>query len=177
MEDDDRTDVRRVLAGNVDAFAGIVRRWNGPLLRLARRFSRDEAVAEEMVQDAFVRAYRGLAAWRDDAAFSTWLFAVALNCFRTLSRRLGPPTEPLVDTEAGTNPWESLDAADRRAIVRRAVATLPARYREAIILFYFHEQSLHEAMATLGVAEGTLKARLHRARKLLHSRLERMLKR
>ena len=175
MDTDDRTDVERVLAGDVDAFATIVHRWNAPLLRLARRFAGDEAVAEEMVQEAFVRAYRGLAGWRGDSAFSTWLFAVALNVCRTTARRLGPRVEPLDEVTSPGGPWESLAAAERAAVVRRAVAALPARYRDAVVLFYFHEQSLQETTEILGVREGTLKARLHRARKLLQARLERML--
>lgn len=114
-----------MLAGHVDAFAAIVERWNAPLLRLARRFARDEAVAEEMVQEALVRAYRGLAGWRGDAAFSTWLFAVALNVYRSMARRLGPPAEHLDEVAATAGPWEALAAAERAAVVRRAVAALP----------------------------------------------------
>jgi RNA polymerase sigma-70 factor (ECF subfamily) len=73
----DRQDVHRVLAGDVDAFSGIVRRWQSPLVNLAYRFCRDRGQAEEMAQEAFLRAFQRLDQWREDAAFSTWLFAMS----------------------------------------------------------------------------------------------------
>ena len=74
---DDQTAVERVLAGEIAAFEQIVRRWQGPLVNLAYRFCRDRDRAEEMAQEAFLRAYRTLDRWRKDAKFSTWLFALA----------------------------------------------------------------------------------------------------
>ena len=65
---EDLADVERVLAGEVSAFEGIVRRWQGPLINMAYRFCNDRSRAEEMAQEAFLRAYRGLAGWRRDAA-------------------------------------------------------------------------------------------------------------
>lgn len=76
---EDQADVEKVLAGEISAFEGIVRRWQGPLVNLAYRFCGDRGRAEEMAQEAFVRAYRALDGWRKDAAFSTWLFARAAN--------------------------------------------------------------------------------------------------
>src|ERR1700754_4343428 len=84
----DRADVARVQAGDVEAFAAIVRRWQTPLINLAYRFSRDRGRAEEMAQEAFLRAYRGLASWRRDSAFSTWLFALAINLYRSELRKI-----------------------------------------------------------------------------------------
>ena len=79
--EEDAADVARVLAGDVSAFEAIVRRWQKPLINLAYRFCRDRGRAEDMAQEAFLRAYRSLATWRKDAAFSTWLFALATNLF------------------------------------------------------------------------------------------------
>lgn len=78
----DRLDVEHVMAGDINAFAGIVDRWQGPIVNLAWRYCRDRGRAEEIAQDVFLRAYRGLATWRGEGAFSTWLFAVALNVCR-----------------------------------------------------------------------------------------------
>ena len=94
---DDQTDVERVLAGDISAFEGIVRRWQGPLINLAYRFCRDRGRAEELAQEAFLRAYRGLAQWRKDAIFSTWLFALATNLYRSELRRIPARTVPLED--------------------------------------------------------------------------------
>ena len=80
--DADQADVEKVLAGDIDAFENIVRRWQGPLINLAYRFCRDRGRAEDMAQNAFLRAFRALEGWRKDAAFSTWLFALATNLYR-----------------------------------------------------------------------------------------------
>src|SRR6185295_15998132 len=84
----DQADVERVLAGDVNAFENIVRRWQNPLINLAYRFCRDRGRAEDMAQEAFLRAYRSLNQWRKDAAFSTWLFALATNLYRSELRRV-----------------------------------------------------------------------------------------
>jgi RNA polymerase sigma-70 factor (ECF subfamily) len=172
---DDSADVARVLAGEVDAFEGIVRRWQGPLVNLAYRFCRDRGRAEEMAQDAFVRAYRALATWRQDAAFSTWLFALSMNVYRSHLRRVPPPALSLDAVAEPVRPGgqrDDLERADRDATIRAAVQTLPPRYRDAMTLFYFQDMDIASAARTLGVAEGTLKARLFRARDLLRRKLE-----
>ena len=162
----------------MDAFSGIVERWQRPLVNLAYRFCRDRGQAEEMAQEAFLRAFQRLGQWRDDAAFSTWLFAVALNVYRNATRRYAKREAPL---EGDFEPAVSNDVLNdvvtrgEEELVRRTVRLLPRRYRDAIILFYFLDQNVTDAAATLGVPEGTLKARLHRGRALLKVRLARLL--
>jgi len=92
---DDQADVEQVLAGHIDVFESIVRRWQSPLINLAYRFCRDRGRAEELAQEAFLRAYRALGQWRKDAAFSTWLFALATNLYRSELRRIPPATVSL----------------------------------------------------------------------------------
>lgn len=176
-EDPDRTDVRRVLAGDADAFSGIVERWQRPLVNLAYRFCRNRGQAEDMAQEAFLRAYTRLHQWRDNARFSTWLYAVALNVFRSATRREAAREAPLEDGEGrvvSRDPLVDVEARQREALVRRMVRTLPRRYREAVILFYFLDQNVADAAAVLGIPDGTFKARLHRGRALLKSRLSRL---
>lgn len=170
---EDQSDVDRVLGGDLSAFEGIVRRWQGPLINLAYRFCGERGRAEDMAQEAFLRAYRGLAKWRRDAAFSTWLFALATNLYCTEMRRI-PAMVPLEDIAepADTRVFGgALEDADRDRAVRRAVSTLPEKYREALVLFYFQEMDVPAAAKSLGVPTGTLKARLSRARKILESKL------
>src|SRR4030095_8941435 len=81
--------------GGLSAFEGIVRRWQGPLVNMAFRFCHDRGRAEDMAQEAFVRAFRGLGTWRRGAAFSTWLFALAANLYRNEIRRIPPRTVTL----------------------------------------------------------------------------------
>jgi len=173
-DDPDLLDVRRVLQGDVEAFEGIVRRWQKPLVNLAFRMCRDQSLAEDLSQEAFVKAYRGLARWRGEGRFSTWLFALTLNHCRSRLRRFRPPMVDIAevpDIAVPTDGERELDDAQRAGIVRRAVADLPEIYRDAVALFYLQGESLEGAASSLQVPEGTLKARLHRARAMLRGRL------
>jgi len=167
--------VERVLAGEIDAFGQIVRRWQGPIVDLAYRFCRERGLAEEIAQDAFLKAFRSLSHWRREARFSTWLYAIAVNVARSRLRRWQPDwtsldrAAELADPRRPDEVYEAVSEAER---VRRAVIELPTKYREAIVLFYFHEMDIVETAATLGVPEGTIKARLHRGRAMLRRRFE-----
>lgn len=175
---DDQADVERTLAGDLSAFEGIVRRWQGPLINLAYRFCRERGRAEEMAQEVFLRAYRGLGQWRKDAVFSTWLFALATNLYRSELRRIPARTVSLEDIAEPPDARASdggLEDHDRDLAVRRAVFALPAKYREALTLFYFHDMDVPAAARTLGLPEGTLKARLFRGREILRSKLPQLL--
>jgi RNA polymerase sigma-70 factor (ECF subfamily) len=173
---DDQADVERVLAGEISAYGGIVRRWQGPLINLAYRFCHDRGRAEDMAQEAFLRAYRALSQWRKDAVFSTWLFALATNLYRSELRRI-PARTVSVSLEDITEPVDTrasdggLEDRDRDLAVRRAVLALPAKYREALILFYFHDMDVTTAAQSLGLPEGTVKARLFRGREILRGKL------
>lgn len=175
---DDQAAVERVLAGDISAFEEIVRRWQSPLINLAYRFCRDRGRAEEMAQEAFLRAYRGLQQWRREAAFSTWLFALATNFYRSELRRIPVRTISIDDVREPVDPRASdggLEDEDRDLAVRRAVFALPAKYREALILFYFHEMDVPAAARSLGLPEGTVKARLFRGREILRTKLPQFL--
>ena len=177
---DDQTEVERVLAGDISAFEGIVRRWQGPLVNLAYRFCHDRGRSEDMAQEAFLRVYRGLAQWRKDAVFSTWLFALATNLYRSELRRIPARTVSLEDIAEPPDPRASdrgLEDGDydRDLAVRRAVGALPAKYREALTLFYFHDMDVATAARSLGLPEGTVKARLFRGREILRSKLPQLL--
>jgi RNA polymerase sigma-70 factor (ECF subfamily) len=176
--DPDARDAARVLAGDVEAFDGIVRRWQGRLVNLAWRFCRDRGRAEDMAQEAFVKAFRALRGFRGESAFSTWLTAIAINTYRSRLRSEGPrllslePARGLAARAAGA--LRGLEERERAAAVRQAVLALPARYRDALVLFYFEERDLAETARVLGIPEGTLKARLHRGREMVKRRCARL---
>jgi RNA polymerase sigma-70 factor (ECF subfamily) len=166
-------EVERVLAGDTEAFEGIVRRWQGPLVNMAWRYCRDRARAEEMAQEAFVRAWRGLAGWRRESSFSTWLFALAANAYRSELKRFPAvvvPLEEIAEPASPANQYEAAAEQRRHEAVRRAVLALPLRYREPVVLYYFHEMDVGAAARTMGLPEGTVKARLARGRELLRKR-------
>jgi RNA polymerase sigma-70 factor (ECF subfamily) len=171
---EDQADVDRVLGGDISAFDGIVRRWQGPLVNLAYRFCRDRGHAEDMAQEAFLRAFRGLRSWRREAAFSTWLFALATNVYRS---RLKQPRENIIPLDRSDEPQHPqsdavalVEQGEEEEALRRAVLALPAKFRDALILFYFHEMDVAAAAQNLGVPEGTVKARLSRGRKMLRDK-------
>jgi RNA polymerase sigma-70 factor (ECF subfamily) len=183
--DQDAEAVARVLAGDVNAFEDIVRRWQRRLVNLAWRFSRDRAAAEDMAQEAFITAYKALPTFEGRSAFSTWLTSIALNSYRARMRRDGPPSlsldlllgprpsslvlRPSTTAPSAAREYESRETSEA---VRRAVLALPVRYRDALVLFHLQEMDLNETARVLGVKEGTLKARLHRGRELLRRRCE-----
>jgi RNA polymerase sigma-70 factor (ECF subfamily) len=172
-DDEDARDVRRVLAGDLAAFSGIVQRWQGRLINLAWRFCRDRTMAEDMAQDAFVKAFRALSTFRGESAFSTWLTAIAVNSYRSWLRDREP--RPVQIDLARTHAREpdaltGLQAQERASALRESVLTLPRRYREPIVLYYFEDKNLSETARVLGLPEGTVKARLHRGRELLKRR-------
>lgn len=171
---EDAEDVRRVLEGDVAAFEGIVRRWQRPLVNLAYRFCRDPGRAEEMAQEVFMRLYRALGSFQAGSAFSTWLFAIAANGYRSHLRRHAPvliPLDGIAEIATPGTGHDLLEDDDRRDLVRRAVASLPARYRDALVLYYFMEMDVEAAAAALRLPVGTIKARLHRGRRMLKSKL------
>jgi RNA polymerase sigma-70 factor, ECF subfamily len=175
---EDEADVAKVLAGDFSAFEGIVRRWQGPLVNLAYRFCGDRGRAEDMSQEAFLQAYKAIGQWRKDAAFSTWLFALATNMYRSELRRIPVRSLPLDDVaelrDSGAFDG-GLEENDLNSAVRHAVFTLPPKYREVLILFYFHDMNVTAAAQSLDIPEGTVKARLSRGREILRGKLLRLM--
>jgi RNA polymerase sigma-70 factor (ECF subfamily) len=174
---DDLADVERVLAGDLSAFEAIVRRWQGPLINMAWRYCRDRGKAEELAQEALVRAWRGLAQWRRESSFSTWLFALAANVYRNELKRIPVvhvPMEEIAEPSRPATQANEFETESRNQSLRRAVLALPLRYREPVVLFYFHEMDVNAAAQTMGMPVGTVKARLARARELLRKRFPRL---
>ena len=157
---DDQTDVERVLAGDVSAFEGIVRRWQGPLVNLAYRFCHDRGRSEDMAQEAFLRAYRGLSQWRKDAVFSTWLFALATNLYRSELRRIPARTVSLEDiaeppdTRASDGGLEDRDSGPGFGGAARGRCSA-GEVSRGLTLFYFHDMDVTTAARSLGLPEGT----------------------
>ena len=176
---DDQRDVAQVLAGDPSAFDGIVRRWQSPLINLAYRFCRDRSRAEDMAQEAFLRAFRNLASWRQESAFSTWLFSLATNLYCSEIRRIPPITLPFEEVPEPHDPrtlnagaQQQLEHHQESAALHKAINTLPPKYREVLLLYYFQEMDVPATAASLSLPEGTVKARLFRARDLLRAKLQ-----
>jgi RNA polymerase sigma-70 factor (ECF subfamily) len=147
--------------GDADAFGRLVRRFQGDVWRLAYGLIGCEASADDVAQDAFVRAYRFLPRYRGDSKFSTWLFSITRNCAldelrrsgrrRRLSERLEPPTAQAPD-------------AGLRLEILEALACLPLELREPIVLIDMFGLSYAEVAGVVGAPVGTIKSRVHRGR-------------
>jgi RNA polymerase sigma-70 factor (ECF subfamily) len=183
-----RTDeelVALATAGDLDSFNQLVARWERPIYALAYRTLGREEDARDVVQEAFLRAYRGLKGFKGQAKFSSWLYRITLNLCRDWIRR--ERRAPLVQVAEGTDPMEIADAfADpgesvedlvaRREMsqaVARAMAELPEEQRTAILLKEYHGLTFQEIADTLQCPLSTVKTRLYQGLSVLRRRLER----
>jgi RNA polymerase sigma-70 factor, ECF subfamily len=170
---DDQTLVERARRGDVDAFGALYRQEVGRVFALCLRMCGDPMRARELVQDVFVRAWERLASFRGDSAFSSWLHRLAVNVVLTEARgerrRKARVTLGGDEDEAG---WELRgttrpDDAGSRIDLERAIAKLPPGARRVFVLHDIEGYRHEEISRLTGSAEGTLRAQLHRARKLL----------
>jgi RNA polymerase sigma-70 factor (ECF subfamily) len=171
VERDDRTLARRAQRGDQDAFAELVTRHQRYVYNLAYRLLRDAHEAEDLAQEAFLRAWRGLTGFRNESQFSTWLYRIVTNlCYNRLPglrRQLVQEDAELLERVAASaenSPRALFDAGERRARVQAAIEALPDKYRLIVTLYYLQEQSYQEIAATLGLPLGTVKTHLYRAR-------------
>jgi RNA polymerase sigma-70 factor (ECF subfamily) len=164
--------------GDRPAFDELVRATYADMYTLAYRLTGNEEDARDVVQDAYLRAYRGLRRFRGDARFSTWMYRITANCASThLARRTRASHDdlddesPIVDLRPEHDPQLQAAASYDRERVARAVAELPPRLRAVVVLRDVYDLP-HEAIAAeLGISEAAAKVRLHRARRKLREGL------
>lgn len=177
---DDRALLVAAGTGDRAAFDALVRRHTRRMYRVALRVVGDAADAEDVVQDAWIAAWRGLRGYRGDAAPSTWLYRVVSNAAVAHLRRR-KPTVPLDDADDHRHPADETDAPERAllraaeaAALHRAVAALDPSQRVPLVLHEFEELSYEEVAAVLEVSVPAVRSRLHRARRTLLATLEGM---
>jgi RNA polymerase sigma-70 factor (ECF subfamily) len=183
VELDDRTLAKRAQRGDQKAFAALVTRHQRYVYNLAYRLLRDAQEAEDLAQEAFLRAWRGLPGFRGaaeagGARFTTWLYRIVTNlCYNRLPglrRQLAQQDEEMLERVAAPSahtPAAQLEAGERRARVQAAIEALPDKYRMVVSLYYLQEQSYQEIADVLDLPLGTVKTHLYRAR----GRLKRLL--
>ncbi|HEX2204396.1 MAG TPA: sigma-70 family RNA polymerase sigma factor [Longimicrobium sp.] len=181
----DREIVRRVLAGERDAFRDVVRAYQRLVAHVVGRLVRDPGDREEVCQDVFVRVHRKLDTFHFESKLSTWIARIAyrlsLNHLEKkrlpLADDLGPEDEegmpPAAERIASPDlsPADEVAAAQMRAFVRAQVDALPPLQRAAVTLYHLEEMSVGEVAEVMGVPENTVKSHLFRARKTLKERL------
>jgi|SRR5687768_7076389 len=162
--------VRRAKAGDVAAFETLYREHSPRVYALCLRLTGGtEAEASELMQDVFIRAWRGLPGFRGDSAFSSWLHRLTVNAMlesaRSEKRRVARVL-PMEDPDSIGAAAVS-ESPDLQVDLERAIASLPEGARMAFVLHEIEGYQHDEIAAQLGIAAGTVKAQLHRARKLL----------
>jgi RNA polymerase sigma-70 factor (ECF subfamily) len=166
--------IERVLDGDSNAFAHLVRRYQRRMLRLGYGFFKDSAAAQDFAQDVFVKAFTGLAGFKGRSSFSTWLTRIAYNTGINTKRRTGR-FEPLdvepVDLQA-LSPEDAHLRKEAAEALRRAVAGLPEKYAICLELFFGGGLKYEEISQVTGYPVNTIKSHVHRARRDLRQALE-----
>jgi RNA polymerase sigma-70 factor (ECF subfamily) len=166
----ERALVERACAGDVRAFERLYREHVGRVYGLCVRMTRDPAVAEDCTQETFINAWKALGRFETRSSLATWLHRIAVNV--TLARRRKPTVvvEPGDDEEVIESDW-TLETPLEVNEIETAIDRLPEGARDVLVLHAIYGYSHVEAAQMLGVAEGTCKAQLHRARGLLREKL------
>jgi RNA polymerase sigma-70 factor (ECF subfamily) len=177
----DRDLVERARRGDADAFGLLVVRHQDRLYTAVLRFCGDAEDARDIVQRAFINAWRRLDSFKGDSAFSTWMYRIAFN--ESVShRRDGGRRRPVQMPETGVDPaddrrpGDGLDREDDRRVVQQALDLLDPEERKILILKELEDRSYDDIAAILGIPKGTVRSRLFRARESLRERLKGLLK-
>jgi RNA polymerase sigma-70 factor (ECF subfamily) len=164
--------------GDRGAFGILVERYRDRLHRAAVGLTRGSADAEDLAQEAFIRAFGALGRFRGESAFSTWLFGVLLNVYRRWVRRRARMRQRVTNVQ--TNAPDLAPLPNRQAAAKdeleqalSVVDGLPPKLRQALVLRHIEEMSYREMARAIGCRVGTVRSRLHRARELLAARWRR----
>jgi RNA polymerase sigma-70 factor (ECF subfamily) len=182
--------IASILAGNTNEFHELIRPYERSVYVMALTLLKSEADAEDVAQEAFLKAFRNLASYRGEAKFSTWLVSITLNEARSRLRRANPVKMESLDESADDQghlspallrdwreiPSETLEREDVRRMLQKAVDALPLIYRETFLLRDVEELTILETAEVLGISVAAVKVRLHRARMALQRQLAPQLK-
>jgi RNA polymerase sigma-70 factor (ECF subfamily) len=179
------TMIASILAGQTQLFHELIRPHERAVYRMALSYMKNEADAEDVAQEAFLKAFRNLSTFRSESKFSTWLISITLNEARNrLRRNATMPTDSIDATpeEGGSVtpallrdwrevPSEALERAEVKQMLQRAVASLPEIYRCVFVMRDMEELSVNETAEALSISVPSVKVRLHRARLMLQKQL------
>jgi RNA polymerase sigma-70 factor (ECF subfamily) len=177
--------IAAVLAGEIQLYHDLVRPYERSVYVMALSYMKNREDAEDVAQEAFLRAFRKLASFRAESKFSTWLISITINEARTRLRRQAlvrmEPLDQLPDEDKGISPallrdWreipsEAVERDEVRVLIQRAVEQLPEIYRQVFLLRDVEELTINETAEALNISIPTVKVRLHRARMMLQKQL------
>jgi RNA polymerase sigma-70 factor (ECF subfamily) len=182
--------IAAILAGETQLYHELIRPHERSVYMMALSYMKNEADAEDVAQDAFIKALRNLSTFRGDAKFSTWLISITLNEARNRLRRQGvvrmqsldePPDEDGAVSPALLRDWreipsEAVEREEVRTLIKKAVELLPEIYKQVFLLRDVEELDVNETAQTLSISISNVKVRLHRARMMLQKELAPQLK-
>jgi RNA polymerase sigma-70 factor (ECF subfamily) len=174
----ERALIRRCQESEPGAFNELVQKYERVVYNFAYRLAGNYDDANDVAQEAFVRAYTAMTTFRSDAAFSTWLFRITTNVYLDARKRAKSRPSLSLDEfiefeesraerqveDTGPNPNEILEAKERSEILERAIQTLPDYQRVMVVLYHVHQKSYEEIAQVMEMPIGTVKSRLNRAR-------------
>ncbi len=178
--------IARIIAGEKHLFHDLIRPSERSIYFLLFSLLRNEAEAEDAAQETVIKVYQNLKNFRGDARFRTWVLSIARNEGLGRLRKAASRREDSLDAETDEQtgdytpavltswrevPYEALERKELGALLRQAVESLPEIYRNVVLLRDIEEMDVRETAAALGVTEGAVKVRLHRARALLQREL------
>jgi len=183
----DRQIIEEVRAGNTRRYAQLVDRHKDRAMTLALRLTGSREEAEELLQDAFLRAFKSLDQFRGDAKFATWFYRILYNlCLTKISRRKRKPEvvtmendhrlDNLFVDEDELTIHQKLEQEEFQEMISREIDALPEKYKSAVVFFYVQEMSYEEICAVQSLPLGTVKTNLFRGRNLLRERVIKKLK-
>jgi RNA polymerase sigma-70 factor (ECF subfamily) len=177
MAHDDADLIRRWNRGDATAFEALVRRWQGPVARFLARITGRPGGEPDLCQEVFLRVLRSAGRYREEGAFSTWLYQIALNAARDAARRRRHDPQPLDGTDPpGEAPTAERDCERRELAeaVTAALAKLPEPLREVLVLRHYEGMSFEQMARVLGTPATTLKSRFAVALRQMQARLRRL---
>ena len=182
--------IAAILGGEIQLYHELIRPYERSIYLMALSYMKNETDAEDVAQDAFIRAFRKLSSFRAESRFSTWLMSITINEARTHLRRQAvvrmEPLEQVPEETKGISPallrsWgeipsAALERAEIRNLIQQAVEQLPDIYRQVFLLRDVEELTISEAAEALDISIPSVKVRLHRARMMLQKQLAPQLK-
>jgi RNA polymerase sigma-70 factor (ECF subfamily) len=177
--------IAAVLAGEIQLYHELIRPYERSVYVMALSYMKNETDAEDVSQEAFIRAFRKLESFRAESKFSTWLISITINEARTRLRRQAlirmEPLDQHPDEDKGISPallrdWreipsEAVERAEVRNLIRLAVEQLPDIYRQVFLMRDVEELTINETAEALNISIPSVKVRLHRARMMLQKQL------
>jgi RNA polymerase sigma-70 factor (ECF subfamily) len=182
--------IAAILAGDSEQYHELIRPYERSVFKMALSFMKNEADAEDVAQESFLKAFRKLSDFRGQAKFSTWLISITLNEARGRLRRQaivrmesldeapeeGGHISPALLRDWREVPSEALERREIRQMLQDAIANLSPLYREVLLLRDVEDFSIEETATALAITTGTVKVRLHRARMMMQKELAPKLK-